>query len=119
MHFADSSASGNAAIAAAFKERRSGVQVSGEGVVLRILPDDNDGSRHQRFILNMGPGRTLLVAHNTDVAARVDPLNVGDSVEFLGVYEWNAKGGTIHWTHRDPSGRQSGGWLKRGGQVVR
>ncbi|MCJ7592821.1 MAG: DUF3465 domain-containing protein [Woeseiaceae bacterium] len=33
---------------------QAGQQVSGTGTVSRILPDDNEGSRHQRFILRLG-----------------------------------------------------------------
>ncbi len=36
-------------ISVAFREGRSGIQVAGEGIVSRLLPDDNKGSRHQRF----------------------------------------------------------------------
>ena len=119
LHFADASTARNEAIESAFREQRSGVQVAGEGVVVRILPDDNDGHRHQRFILSLASGQTLLVAHNIDIAPRLTSLKSGDLVAFKGVYEWNAKGGTIHWTHRDPSGRQAGGWLMHGGQTHR
>jgi Protein of unknown function (DUF3465) len=104
-------------IRSAFNEQRSGVQVAGEGVVSKLLPDDNDGSRHQRFILALSSGQTLLVAHNIDLAPRIAALREGDSVAFSGVYEWNAKGGVIHWTHLDPGGRHEAGWLKHGGQT--
>jgi len=105
------------AISSAFNEQRSGVQVAGEGVVSKLLPDDNDGSRHQRFILTLSSGQTLLVAHNIDLAPRITSLREGDSVAFNGVYEWNAKGGIIHWTHLDPGGRYEAGWLKHAGQT--
>lgn len=104
-------------IQAAFNERKSGVQVQGEGVVSKLLDDDNDGSRHQRFILALPSGQTLLVAHNIDLAPRIATLKLGDSVVFNGVYEWNAKGGVIHWTHKDPGGRHQAGWLKHSGQI--
>ena len=35
-----------------YSEWRSGQQVQGSGVVIRVLSDDNEGSRHQRFILS-------------------------------------------------------------------
>jgi hypothetical protein len=73
-------------------------QVRGAGVVERTLSDDNDGSRHQRFILRLASGQTLLVAHNIDLAPRVANLRTGDTVEFSGEYEWNEKGGVVHWT---------------------
>lgn len=105
------------AIESAFNEQKSGVQVQGEGVVSKILADDNDGSRHQRFILSLPSGQTLLIAHNIDVAPRIAALKPGDSIAFNGVYEWNAKGGVVHWTHHDPGGRHPTGWLRHGGQT--
>jgi len=95
---------------------QSGQQVQGSGTVTRVLSDDNDGSRHQRFILRIASGRTLLVAHNIDLAPRVASLKTGDTVAFYGEYEWNDKGGVIHWTHRDPQGRHVAGWLEHNGR---
>ena len=107
----------DAALTAAFEKQQSNVQVQGSGHVSRVLPDDNDGSRHQRFLVRLASGQTLLIAHNIDLANRVDSLRAGDSVEFYGEYEWNAKGGVIHWTHRDPGGRHVDGWIKHDGQT--
>jgi hypothetical protein len=105
------------ALATAFAEREKGFQTSGSGVVVSILPDDDDGSRHQRFILRLASGQTLLVAHNIDLAPRIPSLRAGDTVEFYGEYEWNAQGGVIHWTHHDPAGRHPAGWLKHKGRI--
>jgi hypothetical protein len=104
-------------LAEAFEYRESDVQVQGSGTVTRILPDDNDGSRHQRFILELASGQTLLVAHNIDLAARVASLEVGDRVEFSGEYAWNERGGVIHWTHRDPAGHHVDGWIRHDGNT--
>lgn len=101
----------------AFANRESNLQVQGSGVVQRVLSDDSDGSRHQRFILQLASGQTLLVAHNIDLAPRVAGISVGDRVEFNGEYEWNAQGGVMHWTHRDPQGRHEAGWLRHGGRT--
>ena len=103
----------------AFGEHTSNLQVEGRGVVKRILPDDNEGSRHQRFILELGSGQTLLITHNVDVAPRIRGLRKGDKVAFRGEYEWNPQGGLIHWTHDDPGGRHPGGWLKHKGKTYR
>jgi len=111
------SAARHDAIAAAFDDRQSGVQVAGEGIVSRILSDDNDGSRHQRFILMLDSGQTVLVSHNIDLAPRIESLREGDTVSFNGVYEWNDRGGIVHWTHHDPEGAHEAGWLRHGGQV--
>jgi cold shock CspA family protein len=101
----------------AYHRRQSDLQVQGEGVVTRILADDLDGSRHQRFILRLETGQTVLVAHNIDLAPRIGGLRTGDSVAFYGEYEWNPQGGVIHWTHRDPAGRHTAGWLKHDGEL--
>lgn len=108
---------GDAALARAFKQRTSNVQVEGRGVVRRVLSDDNDGSRHQRFVVALASGQTLLVVHNVDLAPRVVGLRKGDAVSFSGEYEWNAEGGIVHWTHRDPAGRHKAGWIRHKGEV--
>ncbi len=100
----------------AIEQWRAGQQVSGIGTVVRVLSDDNDGSRHQRFILELGSERTLLVAHNIDLAPRIPSLSKGDTVAFYGEYETNQQGGVIHWTHHDPQGRHAAGWLEHEGQ---
>ncbi len=91
--------------------------VSGTGSVISVLPDDNVGGRHQRFIIRLASGQTLLVAHNVDLAPRITSLKVGDTVSYCGEYEPTPKGGMIHWTHRDPRGRHAAGWLKHNGHL--
>ena len=103
----------------AFLHHEHGVSVQGRGEVIRILGDDTRGSRHQKFILRLSDGQTILIAHNIDLAPRVNGLKVGDSVSFQGVYEWNPQGGVVHWTHRDPSHRHPGGWLEIEGRSYR
>lgn len=103
-------------IESAFKNRNNNLQVEGQGVVIKILSDDLAGTRHQRFIVRLSSGQTLLIAHNIDLAPRVISLRKGDKVFFYGVYEWNSKGGTIHWTHHDPAGRHTAGWIKHNGK---
>ena len=93
------------------------VEVEGAGTVVAILPDDTEGSRHQRFLLRLDSGSTVLVAHNVDLAPRVAPLHRGDEIAFKGEYIWNAKGGLVHWTHRDPSGHHQPGWLRHNGET--
>jgi hypothetical protein len=50
----------------AYKNQQSNIQVKGSGKVIRILNDDNKGSRHQKFILKLNSGNTILIAHNID-----------------------------------------------------
>jgi molybdopterin converting factor small subunit len=104
-------------IASAYTTQTSDLQVSSSGTVVKLLPDDNKGSRHQRFILKLSNNQTILVAHNIDLAPKITSLRKGDIVEFNGEYEWNSKGGVIHWTHHDPAGRHQNGWLKHNGSI--
>lgn len=101
----------------AFSQKISNLQVQGEGVVIKLLNDDNEGDRHQKFIIRLKSGQTLLIAHNIDIAPRVGNLKVGDKVNFYGEYEWNSQGGVIHWTHKDPQNKHPHGWLKHQGKT--
>jgi hypothetical protein len=103
---------GTQIIADAYRAQRSDVQVRGRGIVKKVLNDDLKGSRHQRFLLRLENDQTLLVAHNIDLAPRIDDLREGDEVWFYGEYEWNNQGGVLHWTHHDPAGRHVDGWLR-------
>ena len=102
-------------VASAYIQHLNDVQVKGEGRLIKVLPDDNDGSKHQRFILKTPEDITVLIAHNIDLAPRVANLTIGDTVYFSGEYVWNEKGGVVHWTHHDPRGRHESGWLKHNG----
>lgn len=115
---ADDGLPGDASIVQAFESGRSGFTAQSGGIVQRILADDESGDRHQRFIVELVSGLTLLVSHNIDLAPRA-PVEVGDTVQFMGIYEWNGQGGVIHWTHHDPQGVQPGGWLMHRGRTYR
>ncbi len=104
-------------IITAYKKHISDIQVSGSGHVVHILKDDIKGSRHQRFILRIESGQTLLIAHNIDLAPKILNLSKGDSIDFFGEYVWNNKGGLIHWTHHDPKGHHVAGWLKHNHRI--
>ena len=82
-----------------------------EGKVIRLLQDDNIGSRHQKFIIRQNDGSTLLIAHNIDLAKRI-PLQKGDKIKLRGQYETNDRGGLVHWTHHDPMKSGSVGWIE-------
>ena len=102
-------------VASAYIQRLEDVQVHDEGRVVAVLSDDRKGSKHQRFILRTKENITVLVAHNIDLAKRIENIKQGDTVEFYGEYIWNEKGGVVHWTHHDPGGSHVSGWLKHNG----
>lgn len=100
-----------------FTTGQSNVQIYGSGTVVSILSDDLDGNRHQRFILELKSKQTLSISHNIDLAPRIEILSINDPVEFYGEYEWNDKGGVIHWTHHDPNGTHQSGWLYHNNRI--
>jgi len=106
-------------IAQAYAKKQSNLWVQASGIVERILADDLEGSRHQRFIVRMSNAQTLLISHNIDLAERVKNLKAGERVYFRGEYEYNDKGGVIHWTHHDPQRRIHGGWIEYQGKRYR
>lgn len=108
---------GDAALAQAFADRAENLEVKGQGTVSKLLADDTEGDRHQRFIVRLASGQTLLVTHNIDVAPRVTSLQVGDAVSFKGEYVWNKQGGLVHWTHEDPDGTHQPGWIRHNGRT--
>ncbi len=95
----------------AYAKADTGRWIEDTGFVRRLLSDDDDGASHQRFVIRLSNGQTLLIAHNIDLAERV-PLSLGDRVHFRGMYEWNDLGGMVHWTHHDPLGVEDGGWVR-------
>ncbi|MGB4811699.1 MAG: DUF3465 domain-containing protein [Methylophilaceae bacterium] len=110
--------SDNAALIQAFQNKKSHLFVEGSGVVKKLLAEDNQGSRHQKFLVSISPEQTLLFAHNIDLAPSV-PIAVGDTIQFRGEYIYNPKGGVMHWTHRDPQAKTEGGWIKFNDQLYR
>ncbi|MBR1376029.1 MAG: DUF3465 domain-containing protein [Cardiobacteriaceae bacterium] len=100
-----------------FTQQQNNVFITGRGEVQKVLHDDNEGARHQRFILQLSNGQTLLIAHNIDLADRLPNLQKGDEVSFAGDYIYNDKGGLIHWTHKDPRGQHKDGYLMYQGKI--
>lgn len=107
---------GDRQLQTAFERQQSNLQVKAYGTVDRLLPDDREGSQHQRFIVRMPSGLTILIAHNIDLAPRVQSIRKGDSIRFFGEYEWTSQGGVVHWTHADPNGHHVDGWIEHRGK---
>ena len=85
--------------------------IEDRGLVVRLLNDERGDDGHQRFVVRLAGGQTLLLAHNIALAERI-PVGIGDRVSFRGVYEWNEHGGLVHWTHRDPLGGSDAGFVR-------
>lgn len=108
---AETAASINEAeVAVAQNNRASHVAVTCTLPVKRMLRPDDKGEKHEKFLLQMSNGTTILVAHNVSRAPSV-PLEAGDIVTVHGEYIWNEKGGVIHWTHASDTPRHQGGYI--------
>ena len=105
------------AITGTFSAHRNLSQVQGSGIVVKVLKDDIKGLKHQKFLLKVSDNITILVAHNLDLAPRVEDIHEGDIIAFKGEYIYTPKGGTVHWTHKDPRGNHQAGWLKHNGKT--
>jgi len=99
----------------AIAARRQEVWVEFEAAVTKVLADDEEAPRHQRFLVRTDDGDSILVAHNIDVSDRV-PVKAGQRIRLKGRYEWNDRGGVLHWTHRESGRGRSRGWIEVGGR---
>ncbi|MFA7335358.1 MAG: DUF3465 domain-containing protein [Candidatus Obscuribacterales bacterium] len=99
-----------AQVAAAQNNRASHVSVTCTLPVKRMLRPDDKGEKHEKFLLQLSNGTTILVAHNVSRAPSV-PVEAGDIVTVHGEYIWNEKGGVIHWTHASDTPRHEGGYI--------
>ena len=107
----------NESIQRAIERQLSTVQVEGRGNIVKVLPDDTQGDRHQRMLLSVLPGKTILIVHNIDIAPRIQGVREGEEVVFSGEFKWNEKGGLVHWTHHDPRKKHADGWIRYQGRT--
>jgi hypothetical protein len=103
-------------LARAFSQGQSEFFVRVRATVLASLPSDHEGIRHQKFLIELSTGQTLLVAHNIDLAPPVRRLRVGETILIYGEYIWNADGGLLHRTHDDPDFLFPHGWIRYRGR---
>lgn len=112
-----SSTNGDAAVCDAYSSQRSHVEVVASGRVTRVLGVRGGPSGdHEGYLLRLDGGcaLTLKVETNVTLTGPV-PLTTGEAVVVKGEYEYNALGGVVHWTHRDPRGNHEAGYVRAGG----
>jgi hypothetical protein len=78
--------------------------------VTQVLPDDLIGSKHQKWIVQLEDGSSLLCVYNSDMGDRI-PVQVGQTMSLGGQYIWDRGGGLIHWLHADPQHRRPDGYV--------
>ncbi len=110
----------NAVAYDAWRSGTSHVEVTVGGVVARVL-GTRVGRRgaHEGFLLHLsgadGRGLTVRVEDNVDLTGPI-PLREGESVEVRGEYIFDARGGIVHYTHRDPRGHHLSGYVLADGK---
>lgn len=119
-HTAPASASASdRKLARAYDRGQSEFFIRFAATVKASLPTDYDGIRHQKFIVELKTGQTLLIAHNIDLSSPVRRLRVGERITIHGEYIWNDEGGLIHRTHDDTDGTLPNGWIRYKGKRYR
>lgn len=111
----------NAAVYDAWRAARSHVEVTAEGTIARVLGTRAGPSgAHEGFLLHLagagGRGLTVRVEDNVALTGAI-PLAEGEHVEVRGEYIFDARGGIVHYTHRDPRGRHAAGYVLAGGKL--
>jgi hypothetical protein len=89
-----------------------------KGTVVELLPEDNIGLTHQKFMFKITGGqngkyngKVVIVAHNTEIAPHV-PLKIGSMPEIKGDLLTGESPMVLHWTHKDPSHKHPDGYIK-------
>ncbi len=85
-------------------------EITVEAYVKKLLPTDTEGLPHQKFLISLSNGSTILIAHDLKMAPTV-PIQPGSVLRIHGEYIWNKLGGLIHWTHHTDTPYHEGGWI--------
>jgi hypothetical protein len=89
------------------------VKIEGAEVV-KILPDNPHGRRHQKFLVRLQNDSHVMAIYNLSLGERV-PVAEGDRVNLAGEYIWDNRGGLIHWLHGDPKRIRPNGFVELDG----
>lgn len=89
---------------------------SGQVTVSQILPDDNQGLRHQRWFVRLSDGSVVFAVYNIDMEVDKVPVAVGQEMSLGGEFKWTSNGGLLHWLHADPRKQRPDGYVVTQGQ---
>jgi hypothetical protein len=85
--------------------------------VTDLLPDDTNGSPHQKFVVKVTQNSLVTIISNLDMCPHV-PVRKGDLVAVGGQFiPTGRNAGIIHWTHRDPKHKRTDGYIQLGSQT--
>ncbi|WP_374078674.1 DUF3465 domain-containing protein [Bdellovibrio bacteriovorus] len=106
----DNSANDSDIVRAVNDQRRVNFVEGGGMVVTKVLPDDNNGLKHQKWVVRLSNGKTMQAVYNSDMCPRV-PVKVGDVIAMGGMFLWTNTGALLHWLHHDPRGNRPDGYV--------
>lgn len=107
----------DAQLVAAVNARKSVNYAEGSNMqVVKLLPDDTVGLKHQKWIVRLSSGQLMQAVYNLDLCERV-PLKVGDVVSMGGQFVWTNQGGLLHWLHFDPRKLRKDGYVGLNGKL--
>jgi hypothetical protein len=75
-----------------------------------MLREEDYREPHQRFLLMLSNGTTVLVANDLQYGTYA-PVQEGNVVRIHGEYIWNERGGVLHWTHKSDEPRHESGYI--------
>ncbi|MBC7465045.1 MAG: DUF3465 domain-containing protein [Bdellovibrio sp.] len=79
--------------------------------VIKKLKDDNQGIRHQKWLVQSPAGQIILFVHNLELCQPLD-IEKNDMVQLAGEFKWTDKGALIHWAHFDPKKKRPDGYVE-------
>lgn len=108
--FVDEKASDSDIVRAVNDRRRVNYVEGGSMTVTKVLPDDEDGRKHQKWVVRLSNGNTMQAVYNSDMCPEV-PVKVGDVIAMGGMFLWTNSGPMLHWLHHDPRGNRPDGYV--------
>lgn len=113
--FLNSTDSDSDVVRAVNDRRKVNYVEGGNMVVVKVLPDDDNGLKHQKWVVRLSSGQTMQAVYNSDMCPRV-PVRVGDVVAMGGMFLWTNSGALLHWLHHDPRENRPDGYVYLNGQ---
>lgn len=108
--FVNEKASDNDIIRAVNDRRRVNYVEGGSMTVTKVLPDDDYGRKHQKWMVRLTNGEVMQAVYNSDMCPEV-PVRVGDVIAMGGMFLWTSSGPMLHWLHHDPRGTRPDGYV--------
>lgn len=86
------------------------VELTVTAPIKKLLREEDYREPHQRFLLILSNGTTVLVANDLKYGTFA-PVQEGNVVRIHGEYIWNEKGGVLHWTHKSDEPNHESGYI--------